>query len=81
VNARVIWDLADEPDGNVQHLLEHGVSIEEAEEVLFDPRSIHGVSRSSGRPLVFGQMAAGRHLAVVFEEVADDPPTIRPITA
>src|SRR5438477_654973 len=35
----IIWDLDDEPDGNVQHIEEHGVTVEEAEEILLDPRS------------------------------------------
>ena len=28
------WDLDEEPDGNVQHIAEHGVTKEEVEEVL-----------------------------------------------
>ena len=31
------WDLDEEPDGNVQHIAEHGVTKEEVEEVLSDP--------------------------------------------
>ena len=38
MDATIIWDLEDDPDGNVQHLREHDVSIEEAEEVLLGPR-------------------------------------------
>ena len=29
--AAVIWDLEDDPDGNVQHILEHDVTVEEYE--------------------------------------------------
>jgi hypothetical protein len=32
---RIIWDLDDDPDGNVQHFAANGVAVEEAEEVLF----------------------------------------------
>ncbi|MGO9467825.1 MAG: hypothetical protein ACLQIB_38980 [Isosphaeraceae bacterium] len=39
MDARIIWDLEDDPDGNVQHLREHDLSIEEAEEVLLNPHS------------------------------------------
>ena len=39
IDATVIWDLEDDPEGNVQHLAEHGITVEEAEEVLRDPRS------------------------------------------
>jgi uncharacterized DUF497 family protein len=80
-DVQVIWDLEDDPDGNVQHLLEHDVSIEDAEQILLDPRNTTIISRSSGYELTFGWTDDGRHLAVVWEHVQDDPLTIRPITA
>lgn len=49
----VIWDLDDEPDGNVQHCAEHGISKEEVDEV-FQNATDKDISRSSGRPVVFG---------------------------
>jgi hypothetical protein len=81
LDVTIIWDLEDDPDGNVQHLREHDVSIEEAEEVLLGPQSSRAVSRSSGLPTVFGWTATGRYLAVVYELVDDDPLTLRPVTA
>ena len=77
----VIWDLEDDPEGNVQHIREHDVSIEEAEDVLLDSKSNRSVSRSSGLPTAFGRSSTGRYLAVVYEIVDDDPLTIRPVTA
>ena len=77
----IIWDLEDDIDGNVQHLRDHDVSIEEAEEVLLDPQSSRTTSRSSGLPTAFGWTSSGRHLAVVYELVDDDPMTFRPVTA
>lgn len=50
----IIWDLPDDPKGNVQHIAEHGVAQEEVEEVLQDRRSRHTVSRTSGNRLSFG---------------------------
>ena len=44
----IIWDLDDDPDGNVQHIAEHDVTKEEMEQVLADSEQI-GTSRSSGR--------------------------------
>ena len=67
MDATIIWDLEDDPDGNVQHLREHDVSIEAAEEVLLDPQSSRAVSRTSGLPTAFGWTSTGRHLAVVYE--------------
>jgi hypothetical protein len=81
MDATIVWDLEDDPDGNVQHILEHGVTVEETEEVLLDPRSSRAVSRSSGLPTAFGWTATGRYLAVVYELVDDDPLTLRPVTA
>ena len=49
----IIWDLDDDPHGNVQHSAEHGVTKEEVEEV-FDSATDFDASRSSGRPVVFG---------------------------
>jgi uncharacterized DUF497 family protein len=81
MDATIIWDLEDDSDGNVQHLREHDVTIEEAEEILLNPQSSRAVSRSSGLPTAFGKTSTGRYLAVVYELVDDDPLTLRPITA
>lgn len=75
MDATIIWDLEGDPDGNVHHLREHDVTIEEAEEVLLDPQSSRAVSRTSGLPTAFGWTSTGRHLAVVYELVDHDPLT------
>ena len=72
----VIW--IDGPDGNVQHLAEHGISPREAEDVLSDPIATD-ISATTGRPIAFGFTRAGRKLAVVYEQI--DPITVYPITA
>lgn len=41
----IIWDLDDDPDGNVQHCGEHGLTKEEVEEV-FEHASDLDFSRS-----------------------------------
>ncbi len=74
----IIWDLDDDPNGNVQHCAEHGVTKEEVEEVFENPTDFD-ISRSSGRPLVFGETSTGRHLMVVYEQI--DAATVYPITA
>jgi uncharacterized DUF497 family protein len=74
----IIWDLDDDPDGNVQHCADHGVTKEEVEEVL-DNAIDADVSRSSGRPVVFGDTSTGKHLMVAFDEIDED--TVYPITA
>jgi uncharacterized DUF497 family protein len=74
----ILWDLDGEPDGNVQHVAEHGLTKEDVEEVLEDATG-SDVSRSSGLPIAFGETSDGRLIAVVYEEI--DVDTIRPVTA
>ena len=49
--------------------------------MLLDWQNPRAVSRSSGLPTAFGWTSTGRHLAVVYELVDDDPLTLRPVTA
>ena len=74
----IIWDLDDDPDGNVQHIAEHGLTIEDVEEVLSNPTS-EGTSASTGRPCVWGYTLEGIYIIVVYEEIDED--TIRVVTA
>jgi len=74
----IIWDLDDDPDGNVQHIAANDLTKEKVEDVLADPER-RGTSRSSGLPLVFGTTSTGRFIAFVFQEV--DADTARPVTA
>jgi hypothetical protein len=61
---RILWDDPDDPNGNVQHVLEHGLSIEDVEEVLENPTS-EGTSGSTGRPCVWGYTLEGLYIIVV----------------
>jgi uncharacterized DUF497 family protein len=72
-----IWLEGDE--GNIEHIAEHGISMDDFEHV-FDNYSDEDVSRSSGRPLRFGYTEDGRYIAVVFEWIVDDV-EILPVTA
>lgn len=75
---RIIWDDDDEAGGNVQHIAEHGLTVEDVEYILENPTD-EGVSQSTGRPCCFGYTLGGDFVIVVYEQVDDD--TIRPITA
>jgi len=79
--AHVIWDLEDDPEGNVQHIAEHDLTPEEVESVLFNSSATTAVSKSSGEMITFGYTSSNRYVAVVWEHVMDDPLTMRPITA
>jgi uncharacterized DUF497 family protein len=75
---RLIWDDPDDPFGNVQHVEEHGLDIEDVEEVLANPTS-EGVSDSSHRPCVWGYTLEDVYIIVIYEEVDED--AIRVVTA
>jgi uncharacterized DUF497 family protein len=73
-----IWDVDDDPLGNVAHVEEHGITKDEAEEVLGYPLS-KTASSLSGRPIAFGITSSGKTIAVVYEPIDED--TAYPITA
>lgn len=74
----IIWDLPDDPDGNVQHIAEHGLTPSDVEHVLNHPRR-RAMSRSSSRPMVFGHTPSGEEIVVVYDEI--DNSTVYPVTA
>jgi hypothetical protein len=79
----VIWDSEDDPDGSFHHIVTdgHGITQEEVDEVLTSRHTEAITSRTSGNPICFGWTITGKYIAVVFEEVCDDPLMLRPITA
>jgi len=74
----VLWDMDDDPEGNVRHIAEHGLTKEEIEDVLCGVHELD-TSRTSGRPIAFGFSSTGAYVCVVFEWVDDE--TVYPITA
>ncbi len=77
---QIVWDLDDDPDGNVQHIAEHDLSVDEVEDVLYAADEVLA-SHSSGGPITFGETRTGRHIAVVFDIIDEDPLIVYPITA
>jgi len=74
----ILWDPEEDPEGNVQHVEAHGISVEDVEWVLGAPAS-EGTSRSSGLPAAWGYTPAGEYIIVVYEQI--DADTIRVVTA
>jgi uncharacterized DUF497 family protein len=62
----------------VQHCAAHGITKEEVEEVLMNATDTD-ISRTSGRPVVFGDTSTGKHLMVAYEQI--DADTVYPVTA
>ncbi len=61
------------------HIAEHGVTIDEFEEVV-QFGEFRGTSRSTGRPTAEGWTTSGKYLYCVYE-LADDGITVIPVTA
>ncbi len=74
----ILWDSEDDPEGNVVHIAEHGLSVEDVESVLAEPDS-EGKSRSSAAPVVWGYTPDGKYIIVVYQQIDED--TIRVTTA
>jgi uncharacterized DUF497 family protein len=74
----IIWDQEDDPRGNVQHIGEHVLTVEDVEAVLAVPTS-EGYSDSSGHLAVWGYVPDGRFIIIVYEAIEED--TVRVITA
>ncbi|HUG67982.1 MAG TPA: hypothetical protein VMM76_09525 [Pirellulaceae bacterium] len=72
----IIWN--DDSGENVDKIGQHGLTIEDVEYVLMNPKR-QVTSKSSGRPAVYGYTPDGDYIFVVYEEV--DDVTIEPITA
>jgi uncharacterized DUF497 family protein len=68
MNVTIIWDDENDPLGNVAHIAEHGFTVEDVEFVIEDAIS-ESVSKSSGRPCLFGYTPSGEHVIVIFEKV------------
>jgi uncharacterized DUF497 family protein len=75
---QVIWDADDQPAGNVRHIAEHGLTIEDVEYVLENPTR-EGISSSTGRPCCLGYTPGGDFIIVIYEQV--DREMICPVTA
>ncbi len=78
VSPTIVWDLDEEPDGNVQHIAEHDLTKEEVESVLLNLSNSTDESHSSGLPVTFGWTDTGRHIIVVWELANDDPRMLYP---
>ena len=76
------WDEEDDPRGNTWHIADNGLSIDEVEEVMLDPGSLHSRSRSSRRPGVIGRTSLGKEIMVIHESSKDAGiNVVRPVTA
>ncbi len=56
-----------------------GLATKDEVEEVFQNATDADISRSSGRPVVFGDTSTGRHLMVAYEEI--DADTVYPVTA
>ncbi|MEZ4862385.1 MAG: hypothetical protein R3C14_13800 [Caldilineaceae bacterium] len=66
------------PGGNLEHIAKHELTPEDIEDVLLAPLG-RDISRSSGRPIVYGFTSTGRYILVVYRQIDED--TVYPVTA
>ncbi|ETX00426.1 MAG: hypothetical protein ETSY1_11275 [Candidatus Entotheonella factor] len=71
-----IWD--EQPGGNVEHIEANNLSPEDVE-CAFELISGRDISRSSGRPMIYGYTPDDREIVVIYEMIADR--TIYVVTA
>jgi uncharacterized DUF497 family protein len=76
--SRILWDDVADPLGNVRHIGEHDLTVEDVEYALQAPAS-EGTSKSTGFPAAWGHVPDGRFIIVVYEQIDKD--TIRVVTA
>jgi len=62
----------------IAHLAEHGISPEDFENAFLHCE-YQGFSRSSGRPVVWGETIDGRYIIAAYDMA--DPVTVIPVTA
>ena len=65
-------------NGNIEHIEEHGLTVEDVEYVLANPIR-KSTSRSTGLPCVFGYTPDDVFIIVVYEVI--DEETVYPVTA
>ncbi len=75
---QIIWDDEDDPSGNVEHIAEHGLTVDDVDLVLLNPAE-KGTSRSTGLPVVWGYTPDRIYIMVVYEEI--DEGVVRVVTA
>jgi uncharacterized DUF497 family protein len=76
------WDWPDDEEGNVQDVLENGITQDEGEDVFADRNQKHELDPvASGAWTTRGHARTGRYLVVFWDRVIGDPWTIRPISA
>ncbi len=79
---QIIWDLDDDPEGNLRHIVDgHDVTVQEVEVVLRGHSHPYVVSRRSGHRIAYGETTTGRAVAVVWQCVGENPLAVYPITA
>ena len=75
---QILWDDYNNPEGNVQHIAEHGLTTDDVEFVIENAES-ESRSQSSDRPCVFGYTPSGEYIIVIFDELDED--MIYPVSA
>jgi hypothetical protein len=77
--ATIIWN--DDPDGNVAHIAENGLTPEEVDSVILNDANPVEYSGTTGLPGKSGYTFTGKFIRVYWLDECDDPQMINPVTA
>jgi uncharacterized DUF497 family protein len=72
----ITFDFIEWDEHNEEHIALNGVTLDEVEEVLCDPKNRPAVSRSTGRRAVIGETSTGKTLFVAYDVMGDKSFTI-----
>ena len=61
------------------HIAQHGVSMDEFEEVVMNPEDVRPTRGSASRLIAFGETSTGKYLGCVYRLL--DEATVYPLTA
>ena len=76
------FDFIEWDEGNVQHIADNGLTIDEVEDVLYDPQSRPVKSRSSKRHALIGATSTDKKMIVIYERHKEaGHVVVRPVTA
>ncbi|WP_437193556.1 hypothetical protein [Planctomicrobium sp. SH527] len=78
-NYSILWDMEDDPRGNVQHILLHGITVADYENALMNAVDFTMKEAYPGQEVAIGPNLNGRLIGAVYEVISEDQ--IYPVTA
>ncbi|SFH85642.1 hypothetical protein [Planctomicrobium piriforme] len=68
----ILWDLESDPRGNVQHIQQHGITVNDYEHALVNAVDFTSKEQYPGQEIAIGPNLNGRLIAAVYEVISED---------